>query len=79
MSANFNYVVISPDGRKNRQGVEGQVLKCKDSFVCVCPEKDISSLVEKRGWRDNLIIMLFVFVLKRTSPHLRRKEGGETI
>ena len=46
---------------------------------CVCPEKDISSLEEKSGWRDHLIIMLFVFVLERTSPHLRRKEGGETI
>ena len=71
------------------------VLKCKDSFLCVCPEKDISSLEEKRGWRDHLImkrtsphlrrkegdhlIIMFVFVLKRTSPHLRRKEGGETI
>ena len=26
-----------------------QSLKCKDSFVCVCPEKDISSIEEKRG------------------------------
>ena len=26
----------------------GKVFKCKDSFVCVCPEKDISSIEEKR-------------------------------
>ena len=38
MSANVNYIMFSPDGRKNRQGqvTMTQSIKCKDSFVCVC-------------------------------------------
>ena len=44
-----NYIMISPGGRKNRQRQVNISLKCKDSFVCVCPEKDISSIEKRRG------------------------------
>ena len=45
-----NYIMISPDGREKwaRTGYY-QSLKCKDSFVCVCPEKEVSSIEENRG------------------------------
>ena len=48
-----NYIIISPGGRKNRQRQVNISLKCKDSFIYVVPERDISSIEKKRGCDDH--------------------------
>ena len=47
-----NYIMISPSWPETstRTGYY-QSLKCKDSFVFACPEKDIS-IEEKRGCNE---------------------------
>ena len=44
-----NYIMISPGGLKNRQRHVNISLKCKDSFVCVCPERRSPRLRGKEG------------------------------
>ena len=44
ITMSVNYIMIN-GGKK----LAKQSLKCIDSFVCVCREKDISAIEEKRG------------------------------